>query len=61
MKDVRRGMKVRIGRHTNDSPTAVWIVLDRHPDKGHWWLHRWDAGQWQSTSARYTELTQVIR
>lgn len=42
--------------------TAVrWTVLDHHPAKGHWWLHRRDElGQWCTTFARYSDLEQVI-
>jgi len=40
---------------------VVWTVLDRHPLRGHWWLHRRDSlGAWVTTFARYTQLEQVI-
>lgn len=38
-----------------------WTILDRHPEKGHWWLKRRDGlGQWVTTFARYSQLEQVI-
>ena len=38
-----------------------WHILDRHPARGHWWLHRRDAlGAWVTTFARYSDLEQVI-
>ena len=44
-----------------DSETVVWTVLDRHPLRGHWWLHRRDAlGAWVTTFARYNQLLQVV-
>jgi hypothetical protein len=53
---IQRGMHVEI----LDSGSAdVWTVLDRHPDKGCWWLHRWDGAQWKSTYANYRQLNQV--
>jgi len=59
---IQRGMKVQIGRRTNKTPADVWTVLERHPEKGHWWLHRRnDAGEWQTTFARFSELNQVFK
>jgi len=27
-----------------------WEVLDKHPTRSHWWLHRWNAaGDWETT------------
>jgi len=41
--------------------TPRWTVLDRHPTRGHWWLHRRDGlGAWVTTFARYSQLEQVI-
>ena len=38
-----------------------WQVLDRHPTRGHWWLHRRDPlGAWVTTFARYSQLEQVV-
>jgi len=38
-----------------------WTVLDLHPVRAHWWLHRRDAlGTWVTTFARYSDLEQVI-
>jgi len=47
---------------TGPEPDPVeWTVLDRHPEKGHWWLHRRDPlGQWVTTFARYSQLQQII-
>lgn len=45
-----------------DNPDAVtWEVLDRHPTRAHWWLHRRDdMGVWVTTFARYSQLVQVV-
>ena len=44
-----------------DGEGVVWTVLDRHPERGHWWLHRRDSlGAWVTTFARYSQLEQVI-
>lgn len=54
------GMTVAF-KGTWDSETVLWTVLDRHPTRGHWWLHRRDElGVWVTTFARYTQLVQVI-
>lgn len=56
MKSVSRGMRVRI----NGDPEP-WVVLERHPEPLHWWLHRWRDGQWETTFELYTRLNQVFR
>lgn len=41
--------------------STVWTVLDRHPQKGMWWIHRRNAeGKWITSSARHNEMKQVI-
>jgi len=54
------GMSV-IFKGEDYSTAVVWTVLDRHPAKGHWWLHRRDPlGVWVTTFARYSQLEQII-
>jgi len=54
------GMRV-IYRGGTDVPPVVWTINSRHPEKGHWWVHRRDElGQWVTNFARYTQLEQVI-
>ena len=54
----RRGMRVQI----KNGGTEVWTLLEKHPDRGTWWLHRRnDAGEWQTTHALYTKLNQVFK
>jgi hypothetical protein len=54
-RKVHAGMHVKL---SDDGP--VWTVLDRHPVKGHWWLHRWEDKDWVTTSARYSAMRQVV-
>lgn len=54
------GMRV-IYRTDTTHPPAVWTINSRHPEKGHWWVHRTDElGQWVTNFARYSQLEQVI-
>lgn len=52
---ITRGMHVEI----KNEGTDVWTVLDRHPQRGCWWLHRWVDGKWSTTHAHYSQLNQV--
>lgn len=55
-----RGMRV-IFKGDSSVPPVEWTVLDRHPEKGHWWVHRRDdLGTWVTNFARYSQLEQVI-
>lgn len=54
-RQVHAGMHVKL---SDDGP--VWTVLDRHPVKGSWWLHRWEDEQWITTSSRYQAMRQVV-
>jgi hypothetical protein len=36
-----------------------WEVLDRHPTPAHWWLHRWNAGVWETTYEHQRDLHRI--
>lgn len=54
-KSIARGMHVQV-----KGEDGVWTVLDRHPDKGYWWLHRWSGDKWETTHAHYSALLQIL-
>lgn len=39
--DMKHGMTVT-------THSGEWEVLDKHPLAGNWWLHRWNAGVWET-------------
>lgn len=58
-RKVQRGMTVILP--DSDAPETEWHVLERHPQRGCWWLHRRDnAGEWVTTHARFSEMVQII-
>ena len=54
-RQVHTGMRVHIKGSQDE-----WTVLDRHPDIGYWWLHRWIGSEWQTHYAHYRQLLQII-
>lgn len=37
-----------------------WEVLDKHPTRSHWWLHRWTAaGAWETTYQHQDSLHRI--
>lgn len=58
-KDIKHGMKVRTWSLEPDGFTE-WEVLDRAPQPGQWWLHRWDEnGEWQTTCCHRYNFSAV--
>lgn len=53
-KDIKHGMTVRTWSLEPEGFTE-WEVLERGPQNGQWWLHRWTPeGEWQTIcSHRY--------
>lgn len=52
--EIKPGMLVRAGSAGSE---IVWTVLDKAPQPGHWWLHRYDEfGEWKATSYHRYEL-----
>lgn len=53
--DIKHGMIVAVkGR------PGQWEVLDKHPDRAHWWLHRRNAtGDWETTYEHQDYLHRI--
>jgi hypothetical protein len=51
-----RGMRVEV-----KGDPIPWTILDHHPARGCWWLHRWIGDTWEYIVALYTEMNQVFR
>lgn len=57
-KDIKHGMLV-VGHPETHAP-GQWEVLDRHPDRGYWWLHRRNAnGDWETSYSHQDDLHRV--
>lgn len=54
-KDIKPGMTVIIHR----SVSGQWEVLDKHPQRAHWWLHRWIGDKWETTYEHQDQLHRV--
>jgi hypothetical protein len=55
---VKPGMLV-VG-HPETFAHGQWEVLDKHPDRGYWWLHRRNAsGDWETTYSHQNNLHRV--
>jgi hypothetical protein len=54
-KDIKHGMAVAI-----KGQSGQWEILDRHPQKAHWWLHRRNAaGDWETSYEHQDYLHRV--
>ena len=56
--DIKPGMAV-VCNLSGDS-AGQWELLDKHPNRGWWWLHRWTRdGEWETTSEHQDYLHRV--
>jgi hypothetical protein len=56
--EIKHGMLV-VGHPETNAP-GQWEVLDKHPGRAYWWLHRWNAaGEWETTCAHQNDLHRV--